>query len=159
MHCLTIWEPYATAIARADPKQLGPLVGKTVENRGWPPPVAQIGRHIAIHASKHVIDMIDAREVWRRLYGQDARLSTWEAWFAELVAHQAKIVAVARITGFEKARTKLTPAQLRWKVEGQFGWLLDDVRALAKPVLARGAQQLWMLPGDLEKEVRGQVGL
>lgn len=152
---LTIWEPWATAIARADPKQLGPDLGKTVENRSWLPPPAQVGRYIAVHAAKRPVDTIDAREVWDELGG----FEDWAAWLGELAAHSSKVVAVARISGASKKRGDFTPAQLRWKVEGQFGWVLEDVRALPRPVLARGMQGLWMLSEELEGEVRAQVGL
>jgi len=37
---------------------------------------------------------------------------------------------------------------LRW-FSGPFGWVLDDVRTLAKPIPCKGQRGLWDLPAEL----------
>ena len=92
------------------------------------------------------------------LYGHDAVHASWLTWTARLVSDSSKILAVARIDGFSRGKD-LTPAQKRWKVAQQLGWMLGDVRMLPRPILHRGLQGLWMVPGTVEAEVRRQVGL
>jgi hypothetical protein len=55
------------------------------------------------------------------------------------------IVAVADVVGCERT-------------EDGYGWVLRNVRRLAKPVPCRGAQGLWDLPPELLAAVERQLG-
>ncbi len=158
---LTVLQPYATAIATADPRELGPDVGKVIENRGWEPWRSVVGTHIAIHAGKAPFEQSDALTIARSLYGQDASQSILRTWFARLTAGYGHILCVAKVAGVVRVPSdpKLRPSQRRWLIRGQFGWLLEDVRALSVPILFRGAQGLWQVPPDTEKQIRAQVNL
>lgn len=155
LRALTVLQPYASAIALADPRELGPELGKTVENRGWPPWPSVVGQYVAIHAGKAPADAEDVIDVGRLLYpGDDEILRAWEA---RVALGYGRILCVARVVGSTRYPTR-TPSD-RWRVKGQIGWLLEDVRALLQPVEARGAQGLWLVPEAIEAQVRAQVGL
>jgi hypothetical protein len=155
---LTVLQPWATAIALADPRELGEL-GKGVENRDWEPWKSIIGTHIAIHAGKKPFDQTDAIDVGRMLYGHDATRPAWRGWIARLTAEYGTIVCVAKLAGFVHIRKNLRESQRRWKIDGSIGWVLEDVRALPNPILCRGMQGLWVVPADTEAQIRAQVNL
>jgi len=129
MKALTLWQPWAWAIAHA---------GKRIENRTWEPPPDVVGQTIAIHASKK----LDA-------HGLDALAdilagTTIAVPEATDLAHGA-VVAIARVTGFVDRSTS------RW-FSGPIGWELADVEAV-DPIPCRGAQGLWVLPPDVERKM------
>lgn len=157
MHGLTVRQPWGSAIALADPNLLGPLRGKTLENRTWPPPRQLIGKHFAVHAGVHSFDQADAVDVGRLLYGSDATRDQWQRWIAELTAGCGRILGVAKLAGFTTG--KLPPHQARWRVPKHIAWQLEDVRALGRPILFRGKQGLWHVPSETEAEIRAQVAL
>ncbi len=158
MHALTVHQPWATAIALSDPRELGEI-GKGVENRDWEPWRSIIGTHIAIHAGKKPFEAAEAIEVGRMLFGDDVTRPAWSGWVARLTVGYGSIVCVARVAGFVHIRRSLRESQRRWKIEGSVGWQLEDVRALQSPILIRGQQGLWVVPHDTEKQVRAAVGL
>lgn len=151
MRGLTLWQPYATAIARAatDPRW------KLVENRGWAPPAAILGERIAIHAGV---------KKPRADFGMPPG---FELDFATLPL--GVVVATARVVGAldrrrgihivcqhdesERNRTKLmTLYSSAWWV-GPVGWLLEDVVACPVPVPCKGAMGLWVVPPDVEVRI------
>lgn len=134
MRALTLWQPWAWAIAHA---------GKRIENRGWKPPRWIIGERIAIHAGKK-FDKDDAFDLMGELELDEP---------VDFV--QGAVVAVATVRGYVMALREDHP-QFKW-LAGPFGWVLDDVIALEKPVECKGALKLWFLPVDVEREVLAQV--
>jgi hypothetical protein len=135
MLALTLHQPWAFAVAH---------LGKDVENRGWPPPAKVIDQRIAIHAGLHV-----DREAMDHLRRIGIALPD------SLVA--GAVVATVRVAGVREWR-KAWPTQpplSRW-FTGPFGWQLEDVLALAKPVPCKGRQGLWRLPDDVEARVLEQ---
>ncbi len=157
MRGITIHQPFATAIALSDPRELG-AVAKMVENRSWAPWPSIIGTHIAIHAGVRAFDPTDAIDVGRKLYGNDAPDPVWRRWIARLTADAGRILCVARVCGSTAGEIQL-PSQRRWKIKGQIGWLLEDVRTLPRPLSQRGAQGLWVVPHDIELQIRAQLKL
>jgi hypothetical protein len=123
MWALTLWRPWAWAIAL--PASLG---GKRIENRTWHPPARVLGQRIAIHAGK-----------------------TWDAEGAEWIAHRfglrvpaapqhpVGIIATARVV------RAVERSDDPWFI-GPVGWVLDDVRPLARVVSCTGHQGLWRVP-------------
>lgn len=146
MKALTLHQPWAWAIAHA---------GKPVENRTWKPPRGVIGQRIAIHAGKR-LDKAAVSDIEDLLMGENPGAFV-----------QGAVVATARLDGYvhqgpggrslwgvsvERACEAL---ESRWFV-GPFGWVLEEVVALAEPVPARGAQGLWTLPADVAAAVERQ---
>jgi hypothetical protein len=43
---------------------------------------------------------------------------------------------------------------LGWQAEGQFHWLLEDVRVLDEPIPMKGKQKLWSLPAEIADVLR-----
>jgi hypothetical protein len=160
MRGLSVHQPWATAIALSDPRELGE-VGKGIENRDWEPWKSIVGTHIAIHATKQPFDQTDAITVGRMLYGNDAMRPEWSAWVARLTVDTGKILCVAKVAGCVRHQKELgaRESQARWKIAGSLGWVLEDVRALPNPIQFRGMQGLWVVPSEVEKQICAQVNL
>ena len=132
LRALTLIQPWAYAVCH---------LGKTIENRTWPPPSGIVGQHLAIHAGKK-FDEDDA----------DAIRNEFGLGVPDVVPVGA-IVAVVRVAGAERVRDELAenlglPAQYatRWS-SGPWCWLLADLVVLPHPVECRGKQGLWPVEG------------
>lgn len=158
MRALTLWQPWAHAIAH---------LGKRVENRPWPPPREMIGKRIAIHAGARyevtewsfpdrvrvpprsetplkaivcVATIVGYRDERKRRDRDDARAAQ-RAMF-DATRRDANVVSVGRAQGVDLSRDA-------WWI-GPVGWLLDDVVALGEPVPCSGSLKLWELPVAVE---------
>ncbi len=118
-----------------------------------------MGKYIAIHAGQNQIDADDARNVWRQLYGNDADHESFREWGRVLLADAGKFLCVAKVAGFTRDRAVLPKRQHQWQIPGMFGWILDVVRALPRPIEHRGQQGLWVVPNEIERQIREQVSL
>lgn len=103
-------------------------LGKNVENRSWAPPESLVGKYIAIHAGMAFV--------------RDSGLPVTRE---EL--HFGAIVGVARIAGV------VNKSRSRW-FEGPFGWLLEDVRPLSKPISCKGKLGLWNVPPAYVRKIQ-----
>lgn len=101
---------------------------KRVENRSWDPPQELIGSYIAIHAGMSFV--LDDRS---RFSKQDVNFGA--------------ILGVARI------ERVVASYRSRW-FAGPRGWVLRDVRPLARPIPARGALRLWTVSARHEARIR-----
>lgn len=123
MKALTIWQPWANAIAHH---------GKRIENRTWPPPKSIIGERIAIHAGKKVdkdaVTMLGVEPV-----------------------PTGAIIATAVVLGWTNGLPE-SHSQHRWFC-GPCGWVLDQIRPLANPEPCRGAQGLWDVPPEVAARI------
>jgi activating signal cointegrator 1 len=152
---LSLWEPWATAVARGI---------KTVETRSWAPPPALHGQPIGIHAAK-------TQRPWLELTNE-ARFdrSGPEAKLVEDLKHAGVdvlelafgcIVATAVVAAVFVTDTVLeSQAETMWSRDGgrlavsardrrwgdyspaRFAWALTDVRPLATPMCFTGGQAL-----------------
>lgn len=145
MKALTLWQPWAWAIAHA---------GKDVENRTWAPPAYMIGERIAIHAGKRFDE-----EAWTFLSDPccspiDESLAAEDGLFdvpcADEIARGAvvAVATLAEVLRFGEGEARGWP----W-YGGPVGWVLTDVVAM-EPVPCRGAQGLWDLPVDIERSLK-----
>jgi hypothetical protein len=160
MLALTLWPEWAWCIC---------YLGKRIENRTWLPRPEQLrpGDRFAIHAGAE-----GRGRDWRKrlrlaaataeeaLHRRGEVCTVNARWGTNLVLDGLvlpnplrAVVAVATYTG--QARSH--PAD-PWVAEGQLQWGLGDVNVLSRPVPCRGAQGLWRLPEDVEREVLAQVG-
>ena len=141
MNALTVWQPWAWAIAHA---------GKPFENRTWRPPAWLKGKRLAIHAAKRPPD---AEEI----AGLNSTLAALgSCLFVPADYHLGAVVAVATLYG----STSTVPADhpmRQWWVPGQIAWILTDVVTLDDPVACRGYQKIWSLPAEAERTVRQQL--
>jgi hypothetical protein len=149
MKALTLIQPWAWAICHA---------GKRIENRGWRPPRSLWGERIAIHAGKS-LDEEACVGLYLSGYSMPASVP------------QSVIVATARVLGIvtedkekpgaftfeclrERPQWAMSPKNLVWFC-GPVGWLLDEVVVLREPVACKGAQRLWTVPAEVERQVLG----
>lgn len=155
LKALTVWQPWAWAIAEGF---------KRVENRDWKPypKVLAPGERIAIHAAVRALDREALKSVRHALYQSRGRADgplPWEVPVEEAAYSFGCIVAVAKFSHLVTLRRDLPVDQQPWFV-GQYGWVLDDVRKLAKPVQVRGAQGIWQVPGAelfaIDEQLKGK---
>lgn len=128
---LTVWQPWASAIAEH---------GKPVENRTWRPPESVLGERIAIHAGKR-FDEVGARWI------VDSGLVPGMTIGQLFTLPRGVVVCPAIVAGAS------TWNRSPW-FTGPWGWELIEVRRLVEPVRCAGAQGLWRLDEDLERLVR-----
>lgn len=155
MKALTLIQPWAFAIEH---------LGKTVENRTWPPPSGAIGQRFCIHAGKSIdCDALadfcsdplldshgDDRSMPRGAITCSAVLRGWVRGSQDLVALSREVLEVVGDVTPERA---LDVVRSKWWA-GPIGWVLDDVRGLTEPVPCRGALGLWTVPDDVAARVR-----
>lgn len=169
MIAITLWEPWATAIA---------LQAKLIETRSWP--IAHRGL-IAIHAAKRWTGEQDGIVQTRQFRGALWPLTCAGAWVRspKLVLPLGCIVAVANLVACRRVE-ELDQAMLdhvrrpesnhpsaevaTWTERdmgnydpGRYGWILEDVRALARPVACEGKQGPWIVPKEIELAVLQQL--
>jgi len=138
MQALTLIRPWCCAIAE---------LGKVIENRSWSPSEAAMGQRIAIHAGRK-----------------------WDETALDFIRQASSLPPAETEAALDRARNRdgaivATALLVRvvyessspWFV-GPRGWVLADVRPLAKPVPCRGAQSLWTVPPDAAEAVLNQNG-
>lgn len=128
---LSIKQPWLYAIME---------LGKCVENRDWAPPDYIIGKRIALHASKG-IDKDGAQAI--------ARIASVDVpGDLPLGCFLATAKVVGCITDTEILTITVDSDIDRW-YGGPYGWLLDDIRKLEKPIPCPGQLGLWNIPDEL----------
>lgn len=103
-------------------------LGKNVENRTWTTPYRGL---LAIHAGK----------------GVDSAAPPSVAEALEQRLPSGCVVAVVELHSIVR------DSRSEWAREGEYHWLLRDVRELAVPVPCMGRQMLFKLPEDVERAV------
>jgi hypothetical protein len=132
LQALTLQGPWGELVAN---------FGKDVENRGWAPPKALVGKLLAIHqgltydvrGAQSVVDALRLRVPGRKSFKAGA------------------VVAVSRLVRV------VTDSPSDWAVPGQHHWCLECTVALPTPVPSKGALGLWKLPEAVFHQVREQV--
>lgn len=109
---------------------------KRIENRSWPPYAHIIGECIALHASK-TIDR-SSQEVIHQISGVIVPDDT----------PRGAIVATAVIAGYHE----WGGWHDKWFF-GAYGWILEDVTKLHKPIPCKGMLGLWQVPDNIEVQI------
>lgn len=157
MKALSIWQPWASAIA---------LGSKRIETRSWS---TNYRGRLAIHAakSKDTSFLCFAMTTWywcgalHREMGSEDLL--WETLPFGAVVATAELVdcrpvievpsdlvnARRRPFGAKTDEYDWTERQMGDFSEGRYAWILMDVRPLAKPVPFRGLQGLFNVPDEI----------
>lgn len=150
MKGLSLWQPWASAIA---------IGAKRIETRGWSFAHGSIGP-VAIHAAKTAValhtELRERRDLWRRVFGH----AVTAAWFplgavvatAEIFRPTRTEELVRHWRRFPKPGDELE-SQLGNYSPGRWAWPVTNVVQLAKPVLCRGRQGLFVLPADVAAAV------
>jgi hypothetical protein len=150
MKGISLTQPYATLVA---------LREKRIETRGWR---TSYRGEIAIAAAKK--------------FPSEARGLCPTRPFSNALGSVAlptgMIVAVASLVecfqfdagteGRIRARSLIGrlprfEADFGYYTAGRYGFVFDDVRALAEPVACKGALSLWDVPADVERVIRNQL--
>lgn len=143
---LTLWRPWVACIT-----DLPETYAKRVENRGW---VTGYRGDVWLHAGKK----FDDEAVYLARENGGGNLIS-----PDPALHPVGVVALVELVG---VCTKMfgefdffgSPCDCGpWSFPGEAHWQIANVRKLAEPVPCRGAQQLWMLPADVEAACRAQL--
>jgi len=158
MNALTLTQPWASLVAAG---------AKRIETRSWRPPAHAVGEPLAIHAGRGL----------GRAGGRAGleRLLAWPEFHEALAGGRGTpdavadrlplgaVVAVCRLHSFRRTQHVLLRGQLPGMAEnerlfgdytpGRWAWILAGVTALPEPVPCAGAQRLWRLPDDVERDV------
>lgn len=128
MRAITLHQPYASLIAEGL---------KTIETRSWPPPLAYIGRPLAIHAGKAQAQMeaLDDAEL-------DILEQHFGSWWWGRLPYGAVIATctLARVVQFP--HKDAPPDAFGSFTPGRYGWILTDIEKVG-PHPARGQQGFW----------------
>lgn len=157
MKALTLWQPWASAIAHGF---------KKVENRPWRPPAKMIGQRFAIHAgktydkdgeaflAKHLT--MEQFEIVKRegLNYRSVILATVHLVRAvEVVPEPHHHICESMLFPWPEEPAEPDPVLADPMCFGPWGWVLDDVRVVADLVNAKGALGLWEIPTDIAERV------
>jgi hypothetical protein len=169
MRVLSLWQPWATLCVVPDPRFNPPRPPKQWETRSWTPKLP-LPIEVAIHATKHVeMSVVGAtpfRQVLRRC-GVDVTTRVTELPRGAIIG----VATIAEIrdawhladSWYEDGEDDLAEVADEFSDElafgdysrGRFAWRLANVRRLREPLPLRGRQEpLWVLPPDVEAEVR-----
>lgn len=132
IRALTLHQPWAHVVASGV---------KLIENRPWLPPAGLHGKIFAIHAGM-TYNKPDAWTLGELTNESDPPIPERN----ELVFGAVIAMARLRCVTFSKdeARYLLGDNQARWWF-GPYGWVLQDIVRLPRPVPCRGYQKLWRL--------------
>jgi len=135
LRAVTVIRPWSDAVVSG---------GKRVENRTWKPPEAIVGSVIALHAGAN--------------YERPHVIPGWKP----PAPHESPqgVVALVRVLGHVTRAVQLPADQWRWFhiADRNFGWVLELVAVLARPVPCKGRLSLWHVPQDVEREIARQAG-
>lgn len=149
MPALTVWEPWATLIA---------IGAKPYEFRGWHAPASHIGKRIAIHAGARPVRKTEVAELIVWLKGRDrARCCLYPETaipFLEKLHANPKSLPTSHVVATAVLGTPILGTKVLPEFGGQvndsdrdehanWAWPMLDVRPLAPPVPAKGAQGFW----------------
>jgi len=131
LRALTLWRPWDQAILYG---------GKRIENRPWVPWAKVLGKVIGLHAGMK--------------YDRDGAL-----WMLEKKLYVPPSPSCSNpgvIVGLARVVDCVVSSDDPW-FSGPFGWMLDDVVALEKPVKAKGMQGLWRVDGEALEQIQEQI--
>lgn len=155
MRAITLHRPWPWAIFSLD---------KCVENRSWKPPADLIGQRIAIHAGRRFDDAGAGFIIGlgHRVAGISKALDQGIIGTATVVgvikrAERDSSHVIGRMALLAGSWGQVSPKSAsRWFV-GDYGWLLDDRRALPEPIPCKGAQGVWRLPAETADRLNAEV--
>lgn len=140
----TFWRPWGDAIVRAVPPGATAPHPKRIDNRPNRPPANRIGRHIAIHTGQTTSQW--GLDWLRDVYGY--------TWTNDDCSPSGRIIGVARVVGV------IEHGDVPWyfgpvfERKKNYGWILDDVRAIEPVTGIKGKLGCWALDADVLSMVR-----
>jgi activating signal cointegrator 1 len=157
MKAISLWQPWASAIA---------LGAKRIETRSWSTPYrGPLAIHAARRCVKNELITYQANWGWCGALGikMGHKTPLWEQLpFGAIVATCDLVDCrpTGSLTAEELDTQRSAPGDVlqayQWSERqmgdfslGRFGWVLDNIRALPKPIPYRGAQGFFFVPDAL----------
>lgn len=147
---LTLTQPWGGLVAAGH---------KPIENRGWNPPKAMIGKRFALHASREI-----DRDVYHRVMEIAPELADRTLPWFELSRVTSAIIGIARLVrvvsdhmlpGSESSVESLPEQDRRWFF-GPKGFVLAEIQALREPIPCPGSLSFWRIPKPVREEMAKQ---
>jgi len=140
MRAITVWQPYASLVS---------VRAKSIETRSWG---TTYRGPLLVHASKKWDPAL-------RLALRDAQRDLRRLGLSLLDVDDLPFGAVVAVAILADSRPMDRAPDARNEAFGHFGldrygWVLEDIRALPRPIPWAGSQGLWHVPGELEERVR-----
>jgi hypothetical protein len=130
MKAISLWEPWATAIA---------IGAKTIETRHWP---TRYRGPLAIHAAKYAAEAsFILTPAVKPAFETAGITKISDLSFGKIVA-TCCLVGCVRTEDLSGKVPRLEYALGNYGT-GRFGWILKDVVRLPEPILAKGSQGFW----------------
>jgi hypothetical protein len=176
LRALTLWRPWPYTIFHLRPGD-GPGP-KRIENRPMKPPQAARDGPLALHAGKKWDPACSevCREIGVTLPWKEAAFPRTDGRAPVVYCHpESVLVGVVRVVGWVEGMPRtasrdgvldafswISAQRAREIVNdpwyfGPFGWVLDEVQALAEPVPHAGAQGLWTVDEPAAAAVAAQL--
>jgi hypothetical protein len=134
MKCISLWQPWASAIA---------LGYKRIETRDWS---TNVRGRIAIHAAKRWTSAERLFLDKQRALGRFPQTATLPLG---AVVCTALLIDVRSTSSLIAAGISPMEGEFGNYLPGRYGWLLQDVRPLLAPIPFLGAQGFFDVPDDL----------
>jgi activating signal cointegrator 1 len=138
---ISLWQPWATLVVTG---------AKRIETRGWE---TLVRGELAIHAAQHwnrALAALCLKEPFARALRGTGTMPFGAVIGVVTLSGIEPVDAILDISEQERAFGNYEP--------GRFAWLLDNIRALPRPVPCRGHQQLFILEPRVEAQIREQLG-
>ncbi len=153
MKTITLWEPWASAMAWRL---------KKIETRHW---ATSYRGPLAIHAASRRHE--DDREALQQAIGlHDENFEAFVSFTDDRRPYDRLpfgcVLAYGRLVDCVKFTPEfvatVTPLERDWgNFEiGRYGWIFEDIRTHPRGIPVKGAQGLWNLPPDIEKRLMAQ---
>lgn len=162
MKATSLWQPWATAVA---------LGSKRIETRSWP---TKHRGPLIIHAAKRM-NRAEMMTIQRELHWTAAlhEVFNGDVRFIQDCLPFGAIVATCDLVDCRPSESFTTEELDRarrvdlggWTERdmgdfgpGRFGWVLENIQALADPIPYRGMQGLFNIPDEVLRTVEGHKG-
>lgn len=153
MRCISLWQPWATALFLIDP---GGEAVKVDETRGWP---TQVRGRIGIHAAKHRLSRLDAS------YYRDLLSAIGFAWDDLPYGALLGTIEITAVRPAPVAWALRTEAQRLWgdyraigdDGKRRYAWTMAAPRLYSRPVAIAGRQTFFEVPDALCPEQGDEI--
>jgi len=158
-HALTLYRPWPWAFTL-------PENPKRVENRDWAPPHELLGQRFCLHAGAawssdaaediefHLGVDLEARRPLMppKVISHVARLVGYLVSYPSSPRNEGQVIAISEAL---KAYVRAQAATLWYS--GPYGWVVDQVVELPRPISCPGQVKLWQMPISIQHLVRSRL--
>lgn len=145
MRIITLWEPWATLMARGD---------KRIETRSWS---TRYRGPMAIHAAKGGLGDFEMSGLLEEPFFKEAMTTAiMNPGHILAVVNLVDCVEVSRLERLGRSLFTLKEKAFGNYAEGRFGWITGDLFRLDYPIIHKGGQGLRNASADVIQQIKAQ---